>query len=290
MTVSPRSGELKPAAANPVLLRDRIERLLWHLDQQATKRLIAYGPQGRPLVVFSDHVSAAILQLRRSRRARAARDLDTATSIESAITAVGRVLPLNQKPAEIVAFLEWTRRFAPHRLCEIGVESGGTHLLFKRALPQIELTVAIDLFVRHKAHLRYFAPPGQRSLFVDASSYDPRTVDRVKQALDGQPLDLLFIDGDHSFAGAAADFELYRPLVRPGGIIAFHDIVEDSFIRTGRRARAYVGEVPQLWRQIRAHYPEHREFVESWTQDGYGIGAIVYDPAVAVRLEPPAHH
>jgi len=268
MTVSPRSGELKPAAANPVLLRDRIERLLWHLDQQATKRLIAYGPQGRPLVVFSDHVSAAILQLRRSRRARAARDLDTATSIESAITAVGRVLPLNQKPAEIVAFLEWTRRFAPHRLCEIGVESGGTHLLFKRALPQIELTVAIDLFVRHKAHLRYFAPPGQRSLFVDASSYDPRTVDRVKQALDGQPLDLLFIDG----------------------IIAFHDIVEDSFIRTGRRARAYVGEVPQLWRQIRAHYPEHREFVESWTQDGYGIGAIVYDPAVAVRLEPPAHH
>lgn len=36
-------------------------------------------------------------------------------------------------------------------------------------------------------------------------------------------LDLLFVDGDHSFAGLAKDIEQYAPLVRPGGIIVIDD-------------------------------------------------------------------
>ncbi len=39
-----------------------------------------------------------------------------------------------------------------------------------------------------------------------------------------QPIDLLWIDGDHSEAGAKRDFELWAPLVRPGGILAAHDV------------------------------------------------------------------
>lgn len=267
---------------------DWYEGLLRRLEQGAAERMVAYGPRGRPLVVLSDRLSSALFGLRRSWRARGNTDLAAATSVEACIDAVGRVLSLNQRRAEITSFLEWTRDFAPRRLCEIGVESGGTHLLFKRALPQIELTIGVDLYVRHKRHLRGFALPGQESVFVDGSSYDPKTFARVAEALGDRSLDLLFIDGDHSFAGAAQDFQLYRRLVRRGGIIAFHDIVEDSFTRSGHRTRTYVGEVPALWRQIRAQYGEYREFVDSWTQDGYGLGAIVYDPDVAVRLERPA--
>jgi len=37
--------------------------------------------------------------------------------------------------------------------------------------------------------------------------------------------DFLFIDGDHTYEGVEGDFEMYSPLVRRGGIIAFHDIV-----------------------------------------------------------------
>jgi len=36
---------------------------------------------------------------------------------------------------------------------------------------------------------------------------------------------VLFPDGDHSYEGVKRDFEMYSPLVRPGGIIAFHDTV-----------------------------------------------------------------
>jgi predicted O-methyltransferase YrrM len=38
-----------------------------------------------------------------------------------------------------------------------------------------------------------------------------------------QPIDLLFIDGDHTLAGVQQDFELFAPWVKPSGIVALHD-------------------------------------------------------------------
>jgi predicted O-methyltransferase YrrM len=40
------------------------------------------------------------------------------------------------------------------------------------------------------------------------------------------PCDLVFIDGDHSYEGARADFERWRGAVRPGGHLLFHDAVD----------------------------------------------------------------
>lgn len=37
-------------------------------------------------------------------------------------------------------------------------------------------------------------------------------------------LDLLFIDGDHSYEGVKADWEAYKRLMRPNSIVIFHDI------------------------------------------------------------------
>ncbi len=42
-------------------------------------------------------------------------------------------------------------------------------------------------------------------------------------AANNGPYDLLFIDAGHTFDDVAADYADYAPLVRPGGIIAFHD-------------------------------------------------------------------
>jgi predicted O-methyltransferase YrrM len=38
-----------------------------------------------------------------------------------------------------------------------------------------------------------------------------------------RPIRLLWIDGDHTLAGARADFDLYAPFLVPGGIVAIHD-------------------------------------------------------------------
>ena len=38
-----------------------------------------------------------------------------------------------------------------------------------------------------------------------------------------QVVDFVFIDGDHSLAGAKADMKLFYPMVRPGGLFSGHD-------------------------------------------------------------------
>lgn len=43
-----------------------------------------------------------------------------------------------------------------------------------------------------------------------------------------QPIRLLWIDGDHTFQGVTADFELFSPFLIPGGVIAFHDVMHCS--------------------------------------------------------------
>lgn len=40
-----------------------------------------------------------------------------------------------------------------------------------------------------------------------------------------EPIDLLFVDGDHSFDGVARDFRDWAPKIRCGGYLAMHDVV-----------------------------------------------------------------
>jgi predicted O-methyltransferase YrrM len=46
-----------------------------------------------------------------------------------------------------------------------------------------------------------------------------------------RPIDLLFIDGDHSYEGCSADMKAWMKFVRPGGWLAFHDSGEQGVIR-----------------------------------------------------------
>lgn len=39
----------------------------------------------------------------------------------------------------------------------------------------------------------------------------------------GRPVDLLFIDGDHTYAGCKADIDAWLPHMAPGALVAFHD-------------------------------------------------------------------
>lgn len=53
-------------------------------------------------------------------------------------------------------------------------------------------------------------------------SSDLQTVIKLKRFLEGRWIDLLFIDGNHSYEGVKIDYELYGPLTRH--LIAFHDV------------------------------------------------------------------
>lgn len=42
-----------------------------------------------------------------------------------------------------------------------------------------------------------------------------------------KPVHLLFIDGSHEYEAVKADFETFFPHVVPGGVVAFHDVIEN---------------------------------------------------------------
>jgi predicted O-methyltransferase YrrM len=98
---------------------------------------------------------------------------------------------------------------------------------------------------------------------------------KLERILKGKRFDMLFIDGDHSYEGVRRDHEQYESLVRDGGLIAFHDIVPDQRDAEGvlLHENCYAGGVHRYWAEIKDQY-SHWEFVESWNQNGFGIGVL----------------
>ena len=180
-----------------------------------------------------------------------------------------------QRPGEVCALIERLREASPVTAGEIGVRDGGNSLLFIHALPSLQRYLGMDLQVRNRAKLRYLARDGMKAGFMDADSHHPCTPVKVERWLGGQLFDLLFIDGDHRYEGVRRDFLDYGRLVRPGGLIAFHDICGgDASTEDEQPGQPWAGGVPRFWREIREQY-EHVEFVEDWHQTGFGIGLIV---------------
>lgn len=180
-----------------------------------------------------------------------------------------------QQRSEIAGLLEILRQNPPKYICEIGTASGGTLFLLTQVCRPDALLLSIDLglsFERRLVHAR-FAGRGQQIVSIRGDSRTPQTLARVRSLLRGHRLDLLFIDGDHSYEGVKSDFANYSPLVRPGGLIVLHDIVPDHGARYGKPTCSYTGGVPTFWNELKA---QHRtsELIENPDQDGYGIGIV----------------
>jgi predicted O-methyltransferase YrrM len=57
--------------------------------------------------------------------------------------------------------------------------------------------------------------------YIKGSSHDLETLNTLIKYID--EIDVLFIDGDHSYDGVILDFEMYSKLVKNGGYIIFDD-------------------------------------------------------------------
>jgi predicted O-methyltransferase YrrM len=182
-----------------------------------------------------------------------------------------------QIPEELESLGEILAARRPERALEIGTAKGGTLLFLTRlASPQATI-VSVDLpggrfgggyGPRRRWFYQRFARRKQKIHLLQGNSHSPEMLDRAKAALAGQTIDYLFIDGDHSYEGVKSDFEMYAPMVRKGGLIAFHDIVEGT--------SEMVGGVPRFWREVRPRY-RHAEMINDPKQGGYGIGVLYVD-------------
>jgi len=172
-----------------------------------------------------------------------------------------------QVRSELESFAALVRAESPRNVLEVGTAGGGTLFVLAWASHDAARILSLDIQrydLLRKQLFRGFARPGQHVEVRRADSHLASTRDAVERFFDGAPLDLLFVDGDHAYESVRADFELYGSLVRPGGLIAFHDIVEGSSDTSE--------DVPRFWREIRPSLVETRELVDSWEQGGFGIG------------------
>jgi predicted O-methyltransferase YrrM len=220
------------------------------------------------------------------RRKRGRNELWHAQSPENCFAFATAHLAHQQWKQEILGFLNFAKTQKPVRICELGLFLGGTNLMLTHALPDVKEIIGVDMWIRNKSQLKYYAKPSQRQTLITGKTCDKSTLEKVSQALGGKKLDLLLIDADHSYAGSKSDFMHYRHFVRDGGIIAFHDIVQDHLTRFGHDPATFVGsrsgEVYLLWQRLKPFYPITKEFVQSYEQDGCGIGALIYSSKVDI--------
>jgi predicted O-methyltransferase YrrM len=105
---------------------------------------------------------------------------------------------------------------------------GSTHLLWRHLFDTVmtieKETERVNRFSRNteKYYGKEVLNDGQ-SLFVLGESQSPKSLGKVYGSK--HKFNMLFIDGDHSYEKALADWLLYKDLVIPGGIVVFDDVV-----------------------------------------------------------------
>jgi predicted O-methyltransferase YrrM len=171
-----------------------------------------------------------------------------------------------QVPIEFARFVGFVATERPRRVLEVGTGRGGTlfGIAWASAPGAQILSLDLRLYPTQRRSLYGTFVEGRRIEMWEADSHLEETRDRVAAHFGLEPLDLLFIDGDHTYDSVSRDYELYAPLVREGGIVAFHDIVDGPY--------EAVGDAPRFWREVRPELEPTIELVDSWDQGGYGIG------------------
>ncbi len=130
-----------------------------------------------------------------------------------------------QKPEELWILVQAIQEISAKRMLEIGTANGGTLKFFEQVAGPEGRIITVDSGGKKLDTLPVdFSNPLCDIQLITGFSQAPETVEQVKQAVGDEPLDFLFIDGSHEYEDVKADFDNYHGLVRPGGVIGFHDV------------------------------------------------------------------
>jgi len=172
-------------------------------------------------------------------------------------------------------FAGWLiREVKPKILVELGTHYGHSYFAFCQSVVEAGVSTkcyAVDtwqgdehagrysdeIFEKVNAHHQdHYAGFSRllRMTFDDAASY----------FADGS-VDLLHIDGLHTYEAVRHDFETWLPKLAPGAVVLFHD--------TNVRERNF--GVWKLWEELQKHYPNNLEFVHS-----HGLGVLQLNNAI----------
>lgn len=162
-----------------------------------------------------------------------------------------------QKSKELDLMLKYVADAQPRIIVEIGTKEGGTLYALCQVAPDNALIISIDscwetyaLSAQLNSDDEFYASfckPSQELRFLHADTHDDTTLQYLKNLLAGDPINFLFIDGDHTYKGVKRDWVMYSPLVADGGMVALHDIAT----HTDREVSCKVDE---FWVELKPGY------------------------------------
>jgi methyltransferase family protein len=155
----------------------------------------------------------------------------------------------------------------PRLLVELGTHKGLSYFTFCQAIKENQidgLCYAVDTF-EGDAHTGAY----DETIFQEVSEYNRRhypgfsyitrmLFEDAARHFSDEAIDLLHIDGLHTFEAVSGDFRTWFPKVRPGGIVLFHDV----------QARREDFGVWKFWEDVQQ---EHETFTFN---HGFGLGVL----------------
>ncbi len=165
----------------------------------------------------------------------------------------------------------WTydlvRFMRPGVIAELGVHWGTSLFAFAQAVKDAELEsrmIGVDTWAGD-GHTGPYGPDVLEAVRTIASTYFakqrfellPMTFDEALPRVPDESIDLLHIDGFHTYDAVKHDFDSWLPKLAPNGVVLLHDVADD----TGYGSANY-------WKELLARYPGFN-FEHSW-----GLGVV----------------
>lgn len=166
---------------------------------------------------------------------------DWQLTAQQAVTRYGAL----QDPYELAMLLALLESREPLSVVEIGTWAGGLTWALDQ-LSTVQRIVTVDKAPQPGAD-RALSNRISYTTLITSDSRMEATAQAISAALGSPPLDVVIIDGDHSYQAARRDWDLYASMVRPGGLAVLHDT-------QGFPGRPDV-EVPKLWAEVRQARP-----------------------------------
>jgi predicted O-methyltransferase YrrM len=162
---------------------------------------------------------------------------------------------------ELNELLSLLRRYRIERVLEIGTKMHGwINVIAPWTAPRCQF-VCVDIrdhYQMERSEVKSnLALSGRSIQLIIGDSRVLSVLQQAQNSIQSNPsnystqFDLLHIDGDHSYESCKSDYELYSAIVRPGGLIVFHDIHHAR--DTG---------VFKFWTELRHRHPT--PFARSW--------------------------
>src|SRR3990167_2005662 len=204
------------------------------------------------------------------------------TKVNDALNELSKTIythPISVHPEVGEILYSLARNLRPETVVEIGSFIGYSSICFAQAIEDNNqkdgVVYAIDLFQPHPKNPLFLKQDIDNQLQLAENNAKKAGLEHRIVFMKGYShelakdllpkigaIDILFIDGDHTYKGALSDYNNYHTKVKKHGLIIFHDIYPKRCGWWGPRIL-----IDTLKRGIRRRY----EILEIDTPDGFGL-------------------